>query len=107
MTNKTGAARTPAASKCLAAMTLIKELQFVCLRIVLNITLLFDCSAAEPEWKNRITLTDKESQSLWLQSRLGHPTLHLLMYIVLFPTSERKVITDTKVFYCRKAAKTE
>lgn len=109
MTNKTGAARTPTASKCPTAMTLMNELSAntvslatCCVKYYTSVWLYSGWTWMEIQdyshWQ-RIT------KPLASESRLVHPTLHLLMYIVLFPTSERKVITDTKVFYCRKAAK--
>lgn len=59
---------------------------------------LCECGAAEPEWKHRITLINKESQSLRLQGLDSFIQLLIYWCTSVFLSTERKVITDIKLW---------
>lgn len=79
-------------------LIIFQHILFVWLKAAFNIMLsLCERGAAEPEWKYRITLINKESQSLWLQGLDSFIQLLNYWCTSVFLSTERKVITDIKL----------
>lgn len=82
----------------LRLLIIFQHILFVWLKAVFNIMLsLCERGAAEPEWKYRITLISKESQSLRLQGLDSFIQLLIYWCTSVFLSTQRKVITDTKL----------